>query len=151
MNCTTLGIDVAKNIFQLHGVDERGQVVVQKRVTRSKLRATIAQLPPCLIGMEACSSAQYWARELQQLGHTVKRISPQFVQPYVKGNKHESRDAEAICEAVTRPPMRFVPLKTVESQDIQAIHRLRSRRIKERTALVNQVRGLLAERGIVIA
>jgi transposase len=101
--------------------------------------------------MEACSSAYYWARELQQLGHTVKLISPQFVKPYVNGNKNDSRDAQAICEAVARPHMRFVPLKTVESQDIQAIHRMRSRLIKERTALVNQIRGLLAERGIVIA
>src|SRR5262245_34015095 len=151
MNGTTLGIDLAKQVFQLHGVDAHGQVVVQKRVARSKLRATIAQLPACLIGMEACSSAQYWAREFQQLGHTVKLISPQFVKPYVKGNKNDSRDAEAICEAVSRPHMRFVPLKTVESQDIQAIHRMRSRLIKDRTALVNQVRGLLAERGIIIA
>jgi transposase len=151
MNCTTLGIDLAKQVFQLHGVDERGHVVVQKRVTRAKLRDTLAQLPACLVGMEACSSAQYWAREFQQLGHTVKLISPQFVKPYVKGNKNDSRDAEAICEAVSRPHMRFVPLKTVESQDIQAIHRLHSRLIKERTALVNQIRGLLAERGIVIA
>jgi transposase len=151
MNCTTLGIDVAKQVFQLHGVDERGHVVMQKRVSRSKLRVTVAQLPPCLIGMEACSSAQYWAREFQKLGHTVKLISPQFVKPYVKGNKNDSRDAEAICEAVSRPHMRFVPLKTVESQDIQAIHHMRSRLIKERTALVNQIRGLLAERGIVIA
>jgi transposase len=151
MNCTTLGIDLAKQVFQLHGVDERGQVVVQKRVSRGKLRDTIAQLPPCVIGMEACGSAQYWAREFQQLGHTVKLMSPQFVKPYVKGNKTDSRDAEAICEAVSRPHMRFVPLKTVESQDIQAIHRMRSRLVKERTALINQIRGLLAERGIVIA
>jgi transposase len=151
MKVTTVGIDVAKNIFQLHGVDADGKVAVQKRVTRAKLRETIAQLPPCLIGMEACGSAQYWAREFQRLGHMVKLISPQFVRPYVKGNKNDSRDAEAICEAVSRPHMRFVPLKTVESQDIQAIHRLRSRLIKERTALVNQIRGLLAERGIVIA
>jgi transposase len=150
MNCTTLGIDLAKTLFQLHGVDERGHVVVHKRVSRKKLLETVAQLPACLIGMEACSSSQYWAREFQQLGHTVKLISPQFVKPYVKGNKNDSRDAEAICEAVARPHMRFVPLKTVESQDIQAIHRLRSRLIKERTALVNQVRGLLAERGIVV-
>ena len=151
MNCTTLGIDLAKQVFQLHGVDARGHVVVQKRVSRSKLRETVAQLPPCLIGMEACSSAQYWAREFEKLGHTVKLISPQFVKPYVKGNKNDSRDAEAICEAVARPHMRFVPLKTVESQDSQAIHRMRSRLIKERTALVNQIRGVLAERGIVIA
>src|ERR1043166_5280433 len=151
MNCTTLGIDLAKNLFQLHGVDARGHVVVQKRVSRKKLRETVAQLPACLIGMEACSSSQYWAREFQQLGHTVKLISPQFVKPYVKGNKNDSRDAEAICEAVSRPHMRFVPLKTVESQDIQATHRMRSRLMKDRTALGNQVRGLLAERGIVIA
>jgi transposase len=101
--------------------------------------------------MEACGSAQYWAREFQRLGHTVRLISPQFVKPYVKGNKNDRRDAEAICEAVSRPHMRFVPLKTVESQDIPAIHRVRSRLIKERTALINQIRGLLAERGIVIA
>jgi hypothetical protein len=140
-----------RQVFQLHGVDERGRVVIQKRVSRSKFRATIAQLPACVIGMEACSSSQYWAREFQQMGHMVKLISPQFVRPYVKGNKNDSRDAEAICEAVSRPHMRFVPLKMVESQDIQALHRLRSRLIKERTALVNQIRGLLAERGLVIA
>jgi transposase len=151
MNCTTLGIDLAKQVFHLHGVDERGHVVVQKRISRSKLRETIAQLPSCRIGMEACASAQYWAREFQQLGHTVKLTSPQFVKPSVTGNKNDSRDAEAICEAVSRPHMRFVPLKTVESQDIHAIHRMRSRLITERTALVNPVRGLLAERGIVIA
>ena len=150
MNVTTLGIDLAKNIFQLHGVNAHGKVVLQKRVSRSKLRETIAQLPPCVIGMEACASAHYWAREFQQLGHTVKLISPQFVKPYVKGNKNDSRDAEAICEAVSRPHMRFVPLKTVESQDIQAIHRMRSRLIRDRTALGNQIRGLLAERGIVM-
>jgi transposase len=151
MKVTTLGIDVAKSIFQLHGVDEHGKVAIQKRVTRGKLLETVAQLPACVIGMEACGSAQYWAREFQKLGHTVKLMSPQFVKPYVKGNKNDSRDAEAICEAVSRPHMRFVPLKTVESQDIQAIHRMRSRLIKERTALGNQVRGLLAERGIVLA
>jgi transposase len=124
---------------------------VQKRVSRSKLRETIAQLPSCRIGMEACASAQYWAQEFQQLGHAVKLISPQFVKPYVKGNKNDSRDAEVICEVISRPHMRSVPLKTVESHKIQAIHRMRSRLIKERTALVNQVRGLLAERGIVLA
>ena len=130
MKVTTLGIDLAKSIFHLHGVNEHGKVTVQKRVSRSKLRETVAQLPPCVIGMEACGSAQYWAREFQQLGHTVKLMSPQFVKPYVKGNKNDSREAEAICEEVSRPHMRFVPLKTVESQDIQAIHRMRSRLIK---------------------
>src|SRR5215216_5533593 len=151
MEVTTLGIDGAKSIFQLHGVDAHGKVAVQKRVTRAKLRDTIAQLPPCVIGMEACGSAQYWARKFQQLGHTVKLMSPQFVKPYVKGNKNDSRDAEALCEAVSRPHMRFVPREAVESPDIQAIHRLRSRLSKGRTALVNQIRGLLAARGIVIA
>jgi transposase len=149
MHCTTLGIDLAKQVFQLHGVNEHGHVVVPKRVSRSKLRETIAQLPPCVIGMAACGSAQYWAREFQHLGHTVKLISPQF-EPYVKGNKNDNRDAAAICEAVSRPHIRVVPLKTVESQDIQAIHRLRSHLVKERTALGNQVRGLLAARGIII-
>ncbi len=151
MNVTTLGIDLAKSIFHLQGVNAHGKVAVQKRETRSKLLATVAQLSPCLIGMEACGSAQYWAREFQQLGHAVKLISPQFVKPSVKGNKNDSCDTEAICEAVSRPHMRFVPLKTVKSQDIQAIHRMRRRLIAERTALVNQIRGLLAERGIVIA
>src|SRR5215204_5639370 len=151
MSCTTLGIDLAKQVFQLHGVEERGHGVVQKRVSRSKFRATIAQRPACVIGREACSSAQYWARELQQSGHTVKLMSPQLVKPYVKGNKNDSRDAEAICAAVSRPHMRFVPRKAGESPDIQAIHRLRSRLSKGRTALVNQIRGLLAARGIVIA
>src|SRR6201989_898187 len=131
MKVTTLGIDLAKNIFQLHGGDEHGKVTVHKRVPRSKLLETVAQLPSCVIGMEACGSAQYWARELQQLGHTVRLISPQFVKPYVKGNKNDSRDAEAICEAVSRPHMRFAPLKMVESQDIQAIHRMRSRLINK--------------------
>jgi transposase len=139
-----MGIDVTKSIFQLHEVDAHGKVVVQKREPRSKLLETIAQLPACGIGREACVSAQYWAREFQELGHTIKLISPQFVKPYVQGNKNDSRDAEAICEAVSRPHMRFVPLKTVEIQDIQAIHHMRSRLIKERTALVNQIRGLSA-------
>jgi len=150
MKVATLEIDVAKSIFQLHGVDEHGKVAVQQRVAQSKLLEAVAQLPPRVIGMEACASAQYWAREFQQLGHTVKLVSPQFVKPYVKGNKNNSHDAEAICEAVSRPHTRFVPLKTAESQDIQAIHRMRSRLVKERIALVNQVQGLLVEGGIVI-
>ena len=115
---------------------------MQKRVSRSKLLEAGGQLPPCLIGMEACASAQYWAREFQKLGHTVKLMSPQFGKPYVKGNKNDSRDAEALCEAVSRPHMRFVPLKTVENQDLQALHRMRGCLIKDRTALVNQGRGL---------
>lgn len=150
MNVTTLGIDLAKNVFQLHGVNRHGKAVLTKRVTRAKLAETVANLPPCLIGLEACASSHYWARELEKFGHTVKLIAPQFVKPYVKSNKNDARDAEAIGEAVARPNMRFVPVKTVDQQDIQAIHRIRERRVKERTALLNQIRGLLAEHGVVI-
>lgn len=151
MDITTLGIDIAKNVFQLHGVDGTGQTVLTQRITRKKLSEFIAQLPSCLIGMEACSSSNYWARKFISFGHAVKLMSPQFVKPYVKSNKSDRNDAEAICEAVTRTNMRFVPIKTVAQQDIQCLHRMRSRLIQERTALVNQVRGLLAEYGIVIA
>ncbi len=150
MNVTTLGIDLAKDVFQLHGTDSHGKAVLTKRVTRAKLMETVANIPPCLIGLEACASAYYWQRELEKFGHTVKLIAPQFVKPYVKSNKNDAHDAEAICEAVTRPGMRFVPAKSVAQQDIQAVHRIRERRVKERTALLNQIRGLLAEYGIVI-
>jgi transposase len=150
MNVTTLGIDLAKNVFQLHGVNRHGQAVLTKRVTRAKLAETVANLPPCLIGLEACASSHYWARELEKFGHTVKLIAPQFVKPYVKTNKNDAADAEAISEAVARPNMRFVPVKTVAQQDIQAVHRIRERRVKERTALLNQIRGLLAEYGLII-
>ena len=151
MNITAIGIDIAKNVFQIHGVDAQGKTVSQKRLTRNKLVGYIAQLPACLIGMEACGGSNYWARKFQELGHEVKLISPQFVKPYVKSNKNDKNDAEAICEALTRPTMRFVASKSIEQQDIQAVHRIRSRIIKERTALVNQLRGLLTEYGIVIA
>lgn len=150
MNVTTLGIDLAKNVFQLHGVNRHGTTVLTKRVTRAKPRETVANLPPCLIGMEACASSHYWAREIGRLGHTVKLMAPQFVKPYVKSSKNDARDAEAICEAVARPTMRFVSVKAVAQQDIQAVHRIRERLVKERTALVNQIRGLLAEHGLVI-
>ena len=151
MNVTTLGIDLAKNVFQLHGVNRHGQTVLTKRVARAKLRETLAQLPPCLIGMEACGTSHFWAREIEKLGHAVRLIAPQFVKPYVRGNKNDGNDAAAICEAVTRPSMRLVPVKSIEQQDIQAIHRVRERLVKERTALVNQIRGLLGEYGVVIA
>lgn len=150
MNVTTLGIDLAKNVFQLHGVNRHGKTVLAKKITRARLRETVANLPPCLIGMEACASSHYWGRELEKLGHAVRLIAPQFVKPYVKSNKNDAADAEAICEAVARPGMRFVPAKTVAQQDIQAVHRIRERRVKERTALLNQIRGLLAEYGLVI-
>ena len=147
---TTLGIDLAKNSFQLHGVDDEGKVTLRKKVSRSQLSSIIVNLPKCLIGMEACSGASYWAREFINYGHEVKLISPQFVKPYVKSNKNDANDAEAICEAIGRPSMRFVPIKTLEQQDIQSIHRIRSRLIKEKTALMNSVRGLLHEYGISI-
>ncbi len=151
MDITTLGIDLAKNVFQLHGADARGRAVLSRRVKRSQLLDAVASLPPCVIGMEACGSAHHWGRAFEQLGHTVKLMSPKYVQPYVKTNKNDGRDAEAICEAVSRPTMRFISIKTVEQADMQALHRTRSLLVKHRTAVMNQIRGLLAEYGVVIA
>src|SRR5437016_11038962 len=151
MHTTTLGIDVAKNVFQLHGVDARGRAVLSRRVKRQQLLATVANLPACVIGMEACGSAHYWGRAFEQLGHRVTLMSPRYVRPYVKTNKNDRRDAEAICEAVGRPTMRFVAIKTVEQADLQAVHRTRSLFVKHRTAVINQIRGLLAEYGLVMA
>jgi transposase len=147
---TVLGIDLAKRVFHLVGMNEAGKVVLKKRLTREALRPFIAQLPPVVIGLEACGGAHYWARQFRAHGHTVKLIAPQFVKPYVKSNKNDFADAEAICEAVTRPTMRFVPVKEVDQQDLQAFHRARERVVKARTALVNEIRGLLAEYGIVL-
>ncbi len=151
MHTTTLGIDVAKNLFQLHGVDARGRAVLSRRVKRNQLLQAVANLPACVIGMEACGSAQHWGQAFEQLGHTVKLMHPKYVKPYVKINKHEGRDAEAICEAVGRPTMRFVSIKTVEQADMQAVHRTRSLFMKHRAAVLNQIRGLLAEYRLVIA
>lgn len=151
MKVKVLGIDLAKHVFQLHGIDAQGQVVFRKRLSRPKLLAAVAKLEPCLIGMEACGSAHHWAREMRKLGHDVRLVSPQFVKPYVKSNKNDRNDAEAICEAVSRPNMRFVPIKDLEHQDIQAVHRARELLIKQRTALCNQIRGLLSEYGIVVS
>lgn len=150
MNATTIGIDLAKNVFQLHGVDAHGKTVLTKRLSRKTFLSYLATLPPCLIGIEACGSANYWARQMQAFGHEVRQISPQFVKPYVKTNKNDYNDAQAICEAVSRPDMRFVPLKSVEQQDLQALHRVRQRLIRDRTALVNQTRGLLREYGVFL-
>jgi transposase len=150
MKITTTGIDLAKNVFQVHGVDERGKVALKKQLKRGQVMAFFANLPPCLIGMEACGSAHHWARQLQALGHTVKLMAPQYVKPYVKTNKHDAADAEAICEAVGRPNMRFVPIKTVEQQAILMVHRGRQGFVKARTAQANQIRGLLAEFGLVL-
>lgn len=150
MDITRIGIDLAKHVFQIHGVDRHGKVVVKKQLRRSQMLAYFGELPPTLIGMEACGSAHYWARELGKMGHEARLMSPQFVKPYVKSGKNDANDAEAICEAVSRPSMRFVTVKTVEQQVIQAEHRIRARLIKARTALGNEIRGLLAEFGIVL-
>jgi len=149
-NVCTVGIDLAKKIFHLVGTDITGKSVWRKRLTRHALVPFLAPLPPVTIGMEACGGAHYWARQFHQHGHTVKLMAPQFVKPYVKSNKNDMRDAEAIAEAVTRPTMRFVPLKAVDQQDIQALHRVRERLIGERTALINEVHGLMLEYGIVL-
>lgn len=150
MNPTTIGLDIAKSCFQVHGVDEYGKTAVQKRLRRTQVLGYFANLPTCLIGIEACGSAHHWARELSKLGHEVKLMSPQFVKAYVKTNKNDARDAEAICEAVARPNMRFVPIKTVEQQELLMLHRARQRLIQARTAQANQLRGLLAEFGFVL-
>lgn len=146
-----LGIDIGKNVFYLFGVDAQGTPVLRKKLRRGALLEFLAQQPSCLIGMEACGSAHYWAREIRELGHEVRLMAGQFVKPYVKGNKNDYNDAEGICEAVGRSTMRFVAIKTVEQQDVQGFHRMRQAAIKARTALVNQMRGLLAEYGIVFA
>jgi transposase len=147
---SVLGIDIAKLVFHVVGMDDSGQVVLRKRIARSELLTFIANLPPLRIGMEACGSAHYWARCFREHGHNVRLIAPQFVKAYVKSPKNDARDAEAICEAMTRPTMRFVPIKRVEQQDLQALHRIRERLITARTALVNEIRGLLNEYGIVL-
>ena len=150
MKITTIGIDIAKSIFHLCGVNKMGRVLKKKQLKRKQMLPYLARLEPALVVMEACGGANYWAREIQALGHEVKLIAPQYVKPYVKGNKNDYNDAESIAEAAQRANMRFVPIKSVEQQDIQNLHRQRERIKKARTALVNQVRGLLAEYGIVI-
>jgi transposase len=144
---STVGIDLAKNVFSVHGVDARGKVMVRRAVSRAKLAELVAQLPPCLIGMEACSGAHEWARRFAGFGHTVKLMAPKFVMPYRKSGKNDGNDAEAICEAVARPNMRFVPIKSVEQQSDLSLHRVRQGFIEERTATLNRLRGLLAEFG----
>jgi len=149
MHVTTLGIDVAKQVFHIYGADARGHEVFRKRLARSAFKPFLATLPPCLIGIEAWGGAHYWARELEQCGYTVRLINPRFVKPFVKSNRNDAHEAEAICEAVSRPTRRFVPIKTIAQQDLQALPRVRQRLVRQRTGLVNQMRGLLAEYGIV--
>jgi transposase len=150
-NISLLGIDIAKHFFQLHSIDDQGNVMLKKKLTRDKLVEFIATLPACTIAMEVCGGANFWARKFKKLGYPVKLISPQFVKPFVKTNKNDRNDAEAIAEAASRPSMRFVSTKTVEQQDLQSLHRIRSLLIQERTALSNQIRGLLMEYGIIMA
>jgi transposase len=150
MKITRVGLDIAKQVFQVHGVDERGKVGERKQLARAKVLGFFAQLPPCLIGIEACGSAHYWGRELTKLGHTVKLMATQFVAAYRKRGKNDANDAEAICEAVGRPNMRFVAIKSPEQQSVLMVHRARTLVVANRTAQVNQIRGLLGEFGLVV-
>ncbi|MGI9273869.1 MAG: IS110 family transposase [Endozoicomonas sp.] len=151
MTISVLGIDIGKNSFHLYGVDQKGKKMVRKKLSRKNLLHYIANIEPCLVAMEACGGAHYLARSFQSYGHEVKLISPQFVKPYVKSNKNDYNDAEAICEAATRPNMRFVPIKSSQQQSWQLLHRFRQQAVDQRTALVNQIRGSLLEEGIVVA
>jgi len=150
MKITTVGIDLAKDVLQVHGIDERGKAVLRKQLRRAQVSVFFGNLPPCVIGIEACASAHHWARTLQRFGHTVRLMAPQFVKPYVKTNKNDVAVAEAICEAVGRTNMRFVPIKNIEQQAILSVHRVRQGFVKARTAQANQIRGLLGEFGLVI-
>lgn len=147
---TTVGLDLAKNVFHAVCCDQRGKMLKKKILKRAQLLTYFANLPKCLVGMESCASAHHWSRKLKSMGHQVKLIPPQYVKPFVRGNKNDYNDALAIAEAVVRPEMRFASVKTTEQQDSQALHRIRERRIADRTALCNQLRGLLAEYGLVM-
>ena len=151
MDITTIGFDLAKTVFQVHGADGEGRVVLRRKLRRGKVLAFFAGLPSCLVGMEACASAHYWARELQALGHKVRLIPPQYVRPFVKTNKNDAADAEAICEAVTRPTMRFTPAKSAEQQSVLMLHRARELRVRQRTMVINALRGHCAELGLIVA
>jgi transposase len=151
MQITPVGLDLAKHIFQVHAVDAAGKVAARKRLRRGEVLPFFAGLSPCLIGMEACATSHHWARELAKLGHTVKLMPPAYVKAYVKRGKTDAADAEAICEAVTRPSMRFVPVKSAEHQSVLMLHRMRALLVRQRTMLVNALRGHLAEFGIIVA
>jgi transposase len=146
---STIGLDIAKSVFQVHGIDAAGQVVIRRQLRRRHVLAFFQKLPPCLVGIEACASSHYWSRELQALGHTVRLMPPAYVKPYVKRQKNDTADAEAICEAVTRPTMRFVPTKSPEQQSCLMLHRARHLFIRQQTAVINSIRAYLAEFGIV--
>jgi len=146
---TTIGLDIAKSVFQVHGVDAEGNVVIRRQLKRRYVLAFFQKLPPCLVGIEACASSHHWSRELQALGHTVRLMPPAYVKPYVKRHKNDATDAEAICEAVTRPNMRFVAIKTEEQQSCLTLHRTRHLFIRQQTSVINAIRAHLAEFGIV--
>ena len=148
MEITTVGLDIAKRVFQLHGVDAAGKAVLRRKLQRSEVLAFFKALPPCLVGIEACGTAHYWAREIRELGHEVRLMPPSYVAPYVKRGKTDAADAAAICEAVTRPTMRFVPIKTAEQQAVLMLHRTRDLLVRQRTMLVNALRGHMAELGL---
>ena len=150
MQVTTIGLDIAKRVFQVHGVDAAGTVVVRRKLRRSELLQFFAHLAPCLIGIEACATAHYWARELSVLGHQVRLVPPSYVKAYLKRGKNDAADAEAICEAVTRPNMRFVPVKSEEQQGVLVLHRVRELLVRQRTMLVNGLRAHMAEFGISV-
>jgi len=149
MTIKALGIDLAKNVFQLHGVDGIGTPVLRRRVLRAQLPEVVAQIEPCIIGIEACTSAYFWAERFERFGHTVRIISPQYVKPFRLSQKNDTNDAQAICTALQQPNMRFVPRRSAEQQDIQALHRARQRLVNHRTALASQIRGFLRDRGLV--
>src|SRR6202051_5177690 len=151
MQITTIGLDIAKNVFQVHGIDAKEKVVVRKQLRRGQVIAFFKTLPPCLIGMEACATAHHWARELRKLGHEVRLMPAKDVKAYVKRNKNDAADAEAICEAVRRPTMRFVTVKSAEQQSVLMLHRTRVLLVRQRTMLVNALRGHCGEFGIVAA
>ena len=151
MDITTIGFDLAKTVFQVHGADGEGRAVLRRKLRRGKVLAFFAGLPSCLVGMEACASAHYWAREIQALGHEVRLIPPQYVRPFVKTNKNDAADAEAICEAVTRPTMRFAPAKSAEQQSVLMLHRARELLVRQRTMVINALRGHCAELGLIVA
>ena len=149
MEITTIGLDIAKRVFQLHGVDGAGKAILRRKLQRSEVLAFFKALPPCLVGIEACGTAHYWAREIRELGHEVRLMPPSYVAAYVKRGKTDAADAAAICEAVTRPTMRFVPIKTAEQQAVLMLHRTRDLLVRQRTMLVNALRGHMAELGII--
>ena len=150
MSIVTIGLDLAKNVFQVHGVDADGGVVLRKKLRRSEVLRFFEALPRCVVGMEACATAHHWARTLSALGHEVRLMPPAYVKAYVRRQKNDAADAQAICEAVTRPTMRFVPIKSLEQQSQLSVHRVRQGFIDQRTATINRIRGLLSEFGLVL-